>query len=317
MSSAGDRPVIIIRRKKVVHGHHGGAWKIAFADFMTALMALFLVLWILSSSSQAQRVAVAEYFRTPLLVAMAGGDRDSASANVIPGGGPDPTFAEGELSRIDPRQEQRFAEERKRLIELEGRIENAINGDAALKEIKEQIRVDLTPEGLRIQLVDSEQRPMFEVGSARVAPYMRTLLQTIAPMLNELPNSIQISGHTDSLPYAGGEAGYSNWDLSADRANASRRELVAGGLASEKLLRVSGMADRVPFDGAGSADAINRRITVIVLDSPTAKAILDQGQREPAPAAVPPASAPQSGAPAQPAEAAGAAAGAVEQRVTP
>lgn len=304
MSAGGERPIIIVRRKKVVHAHHGGAWKIAFADFMTALMALFLVLWILSSSSQEQRVAVAEYFRTPLLVAMAGGDRNSASVNVIPGGGPDPTFAEGELSRIDPRQEQRFAEERKRLQNLKSRIERAIELSPTLKELKDQIRMDLTLEGLRVQLVDSEQRPMFEVGSARVAPYMRALLQTLAPMLNELPNNIQISGHTDSLPYAGGEAGYSNWDLSAERANASRRELVAGGLALEKLLRVSGMADRLPLDGVPADDPVNRRITVIVLDSTAAKAILDQGERQLAPAA---SSGPPSEVQAPPAEASGAA----------
>ncbi|MFD1690763.1 OmpA family protein [Azotobacter chroococcum] len=121
--------------------------------------------------------------------------------------------------------------------------------DPILKELKEQILIDLTPEGLRIQLVDTEQRPMFEIGSARVAPYMSTLLRTLAPMLNELPNRIQITGHTDSRPYAGGEAGYSNWELSAERANASRRELVNGGLASEKLLRASGMSDRIPFQG--------------------------------------------------------------------
>lgn len=275
MSADDHRPIIIIRRKKVVHGHHGGAWKIAFADFMTALMALFLVLWVLSSADPAQKTAVAEYFRTPLVVAMAGGDRDTASTSAIPGGGPDPIFAEGERNRIDPREEQLLAEERARMSELEERIEAVIERDPLLRELKDQIRIDVTPEGLRIQVVDTEQRPMFELGSARLAPYMRTLLRTLAPMLNELPNSIQISGHTDSLPYVGGEAGYSNWELSADRAGASRRELIAGGLASEKLLRVSGMADRVRFEGAGPNDAINRRITVIVLNSRTAEAILN------------------------------------------
>ncbi|GAB3460210.1 flagellar motor protein MotB [Azotobacter salinestris] len=279
-----DRPVIIIRRKKKGgHGHHGGAWKIAFADFMTALMALFLVLWTLASASDEHRIAVAEYFRTPLLVAMAGGDRDGASQSVIPGGGPDPTFAEGERARIDLRQEQRRIDEleRKRLRELEERLEAAINIDPLLKDLRDQILVDLTPEGLRIQLVDTEQRPMFEIGSAKVAPYMRTLLRTLAPMLNELPNRIQITGHTDSLPYAGGEAGYSNWELSADRANASRRELIGGGLAPEKLLRTSGMSDRIPFEGAAPNDAANRRIAVIVLDSRFADSILDQREYGP------------------------------------
>ncbi len=278
MSADGHRPIIIIRRKKVVHGHHGGAWKIAFADFMTALMALFLVLWVLSSASPAQKTAVAEYFRTPLAVAMAGGDRDTASISVIPGGGPDPTFAEGERNRIDLREQQLRAEERERMVDLEGRIEAVIERDPQLRELMDQIRIEITPEGLRIQVVDTEQRPMFELGSARLAPYTRTLLRTLAPLLNELPNSIQISGHTDSLPYVGGEAGYSNWELSADRAGASRRELIAGGLAPEKLLRVSGMADRVRFEGAGPNDAINRRISVVVLNALTAEAIVNSGR---------------------------------------
>lgn len=280
MSADGHRPIIIVRRKKVVHGHHGGAWKIAFADFMTALMALFLVLWVLSSASPAQKTAVAEYFRTPLAVAMAGGDRDTASISAIPGGGPDPTFAEGERNRIDLREQQLRAEERERMVDLEGRIEAVIERDPQLRELQDQIRIEITPEGLRIQVVDTEQRPMFEVGSARLAPYTRTLLRTLAPLLNELPNSIQISGHTDSLPYVGGEAGYSNWELSADRAGASRRELIAGGLASEKLLRVSGMADRVRVEGAGPNDAVNRRISVVVLNVRTAEAILNSGEAD-------------------------------------
>ncbi|MFD2405364.1 flagellar motor protein MotB [Azorhizophilus paspali] len=229
---SSERPVIIIRRKKRGGGgHHGGAWKIAFADFMTALMALFLVLWMLANSGEAQKAAVAEYFRTPLVVALMGGDREGANENVIPGGGSDPAFAEGERFRIDPQLASRLVDEqeRARLKQLERRIREALSINPILKELKDQILIDLTPEGLRIQLVDTEQRPMFEIGSAKVAPYMRTLLRTLAPMLNELPNRIQISGHTDSLPYAGGETGYSNWELSADRANASRRELIAGG----------------------------------------------------------------------------------------
>lgn len=275
--AGGDehRPIIIVRRKKVVHGHHGGAWKIAFADFMTALMALFLVLWVLSSSSPEQKQAVAEYFRTPLVVAMSGGDRSTASTSAIPGGGPDPSFSEGERDRIDPREQQLLAEERERMSDLEERIEAVISNDPLLRELREQILIEATQEGLRIQLVDTEQRPMFELGSERVAPYMRNLLRTLAPMLNELPNRIQISGHTDSVPYAGGEAGYSNWELSADRAGASRRELIAGGLAPEKLLRVSGMADRIIFEGAEPTDARNRRITVVVLNNRTAEAILN------------------------------------------
>ncbi|GEK48198.1 flagellar motor protein MotB [Halomonas pacifica] len=284
-----QRRPIIIRRKKVVHNHHGGAWKIALADFMTALMALFLVLWILSSSSRAELEAVAEYFRTPLTTAIAGGDRTTSSDSAIPGGGPDPAHAEGEIARIELRDQSREAverqrlrdrgraEERRRLRELQERIEAAIQADAQLRPLREQMRLDLTQEGLRIQLVDSERRPMFELGSDRVAPYMRDLLRTIAPLLNELPNRLSISGHTDSVPYIGGNRGYSNWELSSDRANASRRELVAGGLESERLLRVAGMADRVPMADTAPDDAVNRRISLVVLDEWAAQQILSQG----------------------------------------
>ena len=278
MSVRGRAPIVVVRRPKKHRGHHGGAWKLAFADFMTALMALFLVLWILSSGSSSERAAVAEYFRTPLLVAMAGGDKNSASDSAIPGGGDDPTFADGTKLRLTPQQEQRVRsqEEEIRLRRLEAQIRETIAMDIQLRELQDQILIDITPEGLRIQLLDTEKRPMFEVGSAKVAPYMSTLLRTLAPLLNEQPNSIQISGHTDSRPYAGGEKGYSNWELSAERANASRRELVAGGRSSDKLLRTSGMSDRIPFNSADLYDASNRRIAVTVLDEAFANGILEQ-----------------------------------------
>src|SRR5690606_11323054 len=223
---------------------HGGSWKIALADFMTALMALFLVMWILSAANPTDREAVAEYFRTPLVAAITGGDKTTASVSVIPGGGPDPAFAQGEKARIDTRAQTRPTDEQRRFFrDLQRRIEEAIEADPLLRELRKQMRFDLTPEGLRIQLLDTEQRPMFDLGSDQVAPYMRDLLRTIAPLLNDLPNELSISGHTDSHAYASGYYGYSNWELSSDRANASRRELVAGGFASEKLLRVAGLAD--------------------------------------------------------------------------
>ncbi|MBA2778873.1 flagellar motor protein MotB [Billgrantia kenyensis] len=265
MSAAGDKRPIVIRRKKVVHGHHGGSWKIALADFMTALMALFLVMWILSVASEEQRQGVADYFSTPLTSAVTGGDR-SGSTRAIPGGGPDPAHSDGERARIDTREFSRPSEQQRRFfMDLQRRIETAIEADPELRELRQQMRFDLTPEGLRIQLLDHELRPMFDVGSDRVEPYMRNLLRTIAPLLNELPNYLSISGHTDSRAYAGGYRGYSNWELSTDRANASRRELVAGGLDTDKLLRVSGFADRVMLPDTDPLDADNRRIELLVL----------------------------------------------------
>ena len=270
-----ERPIIIRRKKAAKHGHHGGAWKIAFADFMTALMALFLVLWVLSNASKNDKDAIADYFSTPLLVAISKGERSANSASAIPGGGPDPRSVEGEKLRHTPRLS---GEERRHLESLKHRLDAAVDRDPQLRELKQQIAIELSPEGLRVQLLDTDKRPMFELGSANVAPYLRKLLKTFAPVLNELPNRIQISGHTDSHPYPGGDAGYNNWDLSADRAKASRQELVAGGLDSDKLLRVSGMADRIPFKGAGPFDAANRRIEIIVLDRRVAERILSQDE---------------------------------------
>ncbi|RCV90894.1 flagellar motor protein MotB [Billgrantia montanilacus] len=265
MSATGDKRPIVIRRKKVVHGHHGGSWKIALADFMTALMALFLVMWILSVASEEQRQGVADYFSTPLTSAIGGGDR-SGSTQVIPGGGPDPVHSDGERARVDTRSQTRPSDQQRRFfMDLQRRIEAVIEADPELRELRQQMRFDLTPEGLRIQLLDTEQRPMFNIGSDRVEPYMRNLLRTIAPLLNELPNYLSIGGHTDDLPFAGGYRGYSNWELSGDRANASRRELVAGGFDSDKLLRVSGFADRVPLPDTDPRDADNRRIELLIL----------------------------------------------------
>ncbi|SHM27615.1 flagellar motor protein MotB [Vreelandella subglaciescola] len=273
MSQGGDRRPIIIRRKKVVHAHHGGAWKIALADFMTALMALFLVMWILSSASEEQRIGVAEYFSTPLVTAITGGD-GSGSTSVIPGGGPDPSHSAGERARIDALQRTRPSLEERRFVRnLQERIERAIAEDEELRQLRDQMRFDLTREGLRIQLFDTERRPMFKLGSDQVEPYMRNLLRTMAPLLNELPNDLSISGHTDSVAYAGGYRGYSNWGLSSDRANASRRELLEGGLDPDQLLRVSGFADRVILPDTKPNDPANRRIELLVLLPEIAEAI--------------------------------------------
>jgi chemotaxis protein MotB len=244
---------------------------------MTALMALFLVMWILSVATEEQKQGVADYFSTPLMTAITGGDR-SGSTQVIPGGGPDPAHSDGERSRIDTQQQTRPSEEQRRFfMDLQRRIEAVIEQDPALRELRQQMRFDLTPEGMRIQLLDTEQRPMFALGSARVETYMRDLLRAMAPLINELPNEISISGHTDNLAYLNGYRGYSNWELSTDRANASRRELVAGGLDSAKLLRVSGFADRVPMPDTQPDDPVNRRIELLLLLPEIAERIRNPG----------------------------------------
>lgn len=265
MSTEEPRP-FIIRRKKVVQGHHGGSWKIALADFMTALMALFLVMWLLSTSTTTELEGVAEYFSMPLMAAMAGGERPTSAASIIPGGGKDPAHEEGEVARISLQQFNRPAEVQRNFNELRRRIQMRILEDPRLRELRDQLRIYEIPEGLLIQVLDSEKRPMFQRGSDDLQPRMVRLMTALAPILNSQPSRISISGHTDSLPYAGENPGYTNWELSTDRANASRRALMSGGLARTKLMRIVGMADLMPMPGTEPSNPANRRIELIVLD---------------------------------------------------
>jgi chemotaxis protein MotB len=272
------QPIIIKRVRKGGHGHHGGAWKIAYADFVTAMMAFFLLMWLLGSTTEGDRKGIADYFNAPMKVSMMGGETGSGDAShVIRGGGTDLTRSKGQVKRGDieaPRKtmqlkalkaEQRRAEV-ERLESLKQRVESVLATNLKLAGLKSQIRLDMTPDGLRIQIVDEQNRAMFDSGSAVVKPYMRDLLREIAGVLAEVPNRLTLEGHTDAQPYSGGERGYSNWELSSDRANASRRELVAGGLPEDRMLRVQGLASSVPFDAAAPNGAVNRRISIIVMN---------------------------------------------------
>jgi len=273
MSSAQDlRPIVIRRAKSHAKPHGNHSWKIAYADFMTAMMAFFLVLWLLSSASPKALVGVAEYFRMPLKVAIAGGDKSSLSKSVIPGGGQDPMAKDGEVMRAltnDPStdaQRRRDQIESERLRALKGRLEQIIENNPVLRQFRPQLLLDITSEGLRIQILDTQNRPMFRTGSAAVEPYMRTILREIGPVLNEMPNKVSLSGHTDSATYMAGERAYSNWELSADRANASRQELIAGGMQEGKVLRVLGLADTMPLEKNDPLAPVNRRISIVVLN---------------------------------------------------
>ena len=174
--------------------------------------------------------------------------------------------------------------ETNRLKRIRGELDQLIEADPKLRALRPHLKIDLVQEGLRIQIIDSQNRPMFKTGSAEVEPYMRDILRAIAPVLNEIPNKVSLSGHTDDYPYASGERGYSNWELSADRANASRRELVAGGLDDGKVLRVIGMSNSMRLSEHGGNDAINRRISLLVLNNQAEQAILHENaesQNEP------------------------------------
>ncbi len=205
-------------------------------------------------------IQIAEYFRTPLATAVTGGDRISNSESPIPGGGDDYTQSQGEVNKQPNIEELKKRMEQSRLRKLRGDLDQLIESDPKLRALRPHLKIDLVQEGLRIQIIDSQNRPMFRTGSADVEPYMRDILRAIAPVLNGIPNRISLSGHTDDFPYASGEKGYSNWELSADRANASRRELMVGGLDSGKVLRVVGMAATMRLSDRGPDDAVNRRI---------------------------------------------------------
>lgn len=278
-------PIIVVKRRKAKsHGAAHGSWKIAYADFMTAMMAFFLVMWLISISSPKELIQIAEYFRTPLATAVTGGDRISNSESPIPGGGDDYTQSQGEVNKQPNIEELKKRMEQSRLRKLRGDLDQLIESDPKLRALRPHLKIDLVQEGLRIQIIDSQNRPMFRTGSADVEPYMRDILRAIAPVLNGIPNRISLSGHTDDFPYASGEKGYSNWELSADRANASRRELMVGGLNGGKVLRVVGMAATMRLSDRGPDDAVNRRISLLVLNKHAEQAILNENaesQNEP------------------------------------
>ena len=275
-SSEKAKSTIVIKRiKKGGHGGHAAAWKIAYADFVTAMMAFFLLMWLLGSTTKGELQGIADYFQSPLKVAMSGGSGAGDATTVIQGGGPNLMQSVGQVqngsndaNRKQPHELRRELErvERERMQRLKQRVEASILNNNKLAEFRHQVRVEVTPDGLRIQIVDDFNRPMFELGSSSVQPYMRDILRSIAGLLNDVDGRIALSGHTDSAPYAGGERGYSNWELSADRANASRRELVAGGLGRDRIVRVVGLADSHLLVKEDPRSPLNRRIAIIVLN---------------------------------------------------
>ncbi len=279
---AGDakklQPIIIKRVKKGGHGHHGGAWKIAYADFVTAMMAFFLLMWLLGSTSEGDKKGIADYFASPLKISLLGGGSGSGdSSHVIRGGGQDLSRTSGQVKHGDIEAEQRKmslqalkSEQRRaeitRLEALKKRVEDVIAANRKLAALSSQLRLDMTDDGLRIQIVDELSRPMFTSGSAVVQPYMRELLREIGAVLAEVPNRLTLEGHTDAAAFSGGEVGYSNWELSSDRANASRRELIAGGLPADHVLRVQGLSASALFDTDNPLSPANRRISIIVMN---------------------------------------------------
>ncbi|MCX7627652.1 MAG: flagellar motor protein MotB [Methylophilaceae bacterium] len=289
MAEDNTQPIIVKKIKKGGHGHHGGAWKIAYADFVTAMMAFFLLMWLLGSTTKEQKQAISDFFNNPSPIAGPGG----ASTSMIKvGGGKDVTYSEGDTKRgsnpdeIPKKTEETQPEvgkitldDKQRLLELKKELEQAIDASEALKPFKDQLLLEITKEGLRIQIIDKENRPMFNIGSSVLQPYAVAILREIGKVINNVPNRISLSGHTDATPYSKFSGTYTNWELSADRANASRRALVEGGMSDDKVARVVGLSSAVLFDKANPTNPINRRISIIVLNKEAEEAILhDEGK---------------------------------------
>ena len=284
MADEGLRPIIVKRIKKTAAGHHGGAWKIAYADFVTAMMAFFLLMWLLGSTTKGDLNGISEFFKTPLKVAMAGGSGSGDSSSVIAGGGKDLTARTGQVKKGDtPAPKKSYdlkaaraaleREEGARLQALMAKIEATIEANPLLKKYKNQLLLDITSEGLRIQIVDEQNRPMFALAKAQLQPYTRDILHVIGIVLNDVPNKIGLSGHTDSTPYLS-DVGYSNWELSSERANASRRELIIGGMNENKIMRVVGLASAANLDREDPFNPINRRISIIVMNKKTEETVM-------------------------------------------
>ncbi|APW45608.1 flagellar motor protein MotB [Rhodoferax antarcticus] len=299
------QPIIIKRIKKTAHVAHGGAWKIAYADFVTAMMAFFLLMWLLGSTSEGDKKGLSDYFQSPLKVAMQGGSGAGASQSLVNAGGNDLTQTAGQSKRGDGSDPQarrlsgnqdkvaRARKDAQKIAELSAKISSLISQNPKLAEFSEQIKLKVTPDGLQIQIVDDQKRPMFDSGSASVKPYMHDILMQIGSALSDVDNKISLEGHTDQTPYSNQARGYSNWELSADRANATRRELVAAGMPNDKMARVMGLASSVLLDEENPRSASNRRISITILTREAEERLLGARKVEaPAEAEAPPSTPP-------------------------
>lgn len=297
-----EQPIIIKKVKKGGHAHHGGAWKLAYADFVTAMMAFFLLMWLLGTTTEPERKGIAEYFQDPFKTSSEEkgadvGDRTS----IVEAGGSDITSQDQgqvdkgmtpEKKEITPEEIEQKAEEieKEKLEHLKEKIQEKIDSTPELNEFKDQIKLEITSEGLRILIVDAQNRPMYKLASAETEPQIKLILKALAPVINELPNRVSLNGHTDARPFPPNQKKYTNWELSSDRANAARYELTQGGLAEQKVLRVIGLSSSVPYSAATEPlDPINRRISIIVMNKKTEQEILQSVGEETNTEAAPPA----------------------------
>ncbi|MEX2455356.1 MAG: flagellar motor protein MotB [Rhodospirillaceae bacterium] len=322
MAANETAPIIVKKIVKGGHAHHGGAWKVAYADFVTAMMAFFLLLWLLNATTQDQKQGISEYFSPSTVSKTTGGAggllggaavsspgamtsrtavpsvslelRPTSGAQdgdaVDEGGGSVEEEDPDKTSNIsDEKLEEELAKREQESFEkAEAEIRQAIEDTPELRDLQKHIVIDQTPEGLRIQLVDQENKPMFALGSARMEEQTKQILGKIAQVVQKLPNRISISGHTDAKQFRGSRAGFGNWELSAHRALESRRAMVENGLDMARISHVTGKAETDPLVREDPDDPRNRRISIVLLReaSETAKAIKDaRAGKAPAPAA--------------------------------
>ncbi len=250
MAHDGEQPPQIIKKIKKHGGHHGGAWKVAYADFVTAMMALFIVLWVLSSSQKVQK-AVASYFRDPI-------GFSTKSKSILDGSSPS-------LIKMDQVSSmQAHAKEMELLKEMGEKIIGELSQDPTFKNIMGHIKVEIVKEGLKIELIDSSKDLFFEIGTAKLTKEAELILKKIGDELSKIPNKVIIEGHTDARPYSNDGTGYTNFELSADRANSARRALTQGNMTPSQIFEVRGYADRELRDKADPFNFVNRRISIIV-----------------------------------------------------
>jgi len=317
MATAGndDAPIVIIKKVKKISGggHHGGAWKVAYADFVTAMMAFFLLLWLLNATTEEQKQGIADYF-TPattlrpesvsesksgsngvmggrsmttdgalindtspigVTVSLPGSESDSEEQSETlvenPTGGSQPgqrldSSSDNSEQAVNPTEVDRLAREleQERFEAAEAELRQALESVPDLNDFAKNLVIDQTPEGLRIQIIDQEGRSMFASGSAEMFQHTQRLLALVVGAIKKLDNPIAIKGHTDSTPY-GGDGSYTNWELSTDRANSSRRALIGAGLPGSRIVSVVGRADQEHFVPEEPTSPRNRRISIVLL----------------------------------------------------
>ncbi len=281
----GGNQIVVKRIKKGGHGHHGGAWKVAFADFATAMMAFFLLLWLLEAATPKQLKAISGYFNdptafteggSPYVIDMGGGLKDDEYAGDSPEETPE-SAPDARGIKIDEQTVEEMAQEieARKMQELKRTLEARIEENPALQKFKDQIIMEITRDGLQIQIVDKESRPMFDSGSDVIKPYMNDILMALAETISGVPNRLSLSGHTDAQQFVD-SPDYSNWELSADRANAARRSLLSGGVREDQLAQVVGLSSSVLFVKDDPNAPINRRISILVMNQDTDKALKEQ-----------------------------------------